>query len=290
MIDPAVFFDRKGPLARVLAGYEERPAQRKLSEAVADVLDAGGVLLAEAGTGTGKALAYLLPAVELGRRVVVSTGTKNLQEQLVSKDIPLLAKALGRDLNVAVMKGRANYLCLLRFSSFGKSGTFKRQEELPVFRAVEAWAPKTETGDRAEITDMPDSIDFWREVSAASENCIGQTCSLFDACFVTKMRQRALEADLVVVNHHLLCADLAVKDGSYGHVIPEYDTLILDEAHLIEDVATQYFGVSVSSHRVEDLCRDVERELKAASLDARELRSEVEGLRVRADRFFGHLA
>jgi len=288
--DPSRFFERNGPLARVLPGYEERPAQRKLSEAVAEVLDAGGLLLAEAGTGTGKTLAYLLPAVEMGRRVVVSTGTKNLQEQLVQKDIPILAQALGRELSVAVMKGRANYLCLLRFSSFAKAGSFRRLEEVPVYRAVEAWAPETATGDRAEVADMPDVVDFWREVSAASENCIGQSCSLFESCFVTRMRQRALEADLVVVNHHLLCADLAVKDGSYGQVIPAYDTLILDEAHLIEDVATQYFGVHVSSHRVEDLARDVERELKASKLDAREVRAEVEGVRLRGDRLFGLLS
>ena len=274
----------------MLPGYEERKAQIKLSEAVGDVLEHGGLLLAEAGTGTGKTLAYLLPAVLSERRVVISTGTKNLQEQLVQKDLPLLAQALGRELRVAVMKGRANYLCLLRFSSFGKAGSFRRLEELPVYRAVEAWATTTETGDRAEVPDMPDSVDFWREVSAASENCIGQSCSLFDACFVTRMRQTALEADLVVVNHHLLCADLAVKDGSYGSVIPAYDTLILDEAHLIEDVATQYFGVQVSSHKVEELVRDVERELKAASLDARELRAEAEGLRVRSERFFTRLA
>jgi ATP-dependent DNA helicase DinG len=288
--DPSRFFDKNGPLARVLPGYEDRPAQRKLAHAVAEVLDVGGLLLAEAGTGTGKTLAYLLPAVELGRRVVVSTGTKNLQEQLVQKDIPILARALGRDLNVAVMKGRANYLCLLRFSSFGKAGSFRRLEEIPVYRAVETWAPETTTGDRAEVADMPDSVDFWREISAASENCIGQSCSLFESCFVTRMRQQALEADLVVVNHHLLCADLAVKDGSYGQVIPSYDTLVLDEAHLIEDVATQYFGVHVSSHRVEDLARDVERELKAAKLDARELRAEVEGVRLRGDRLFSLLA
>jgi ATP-dependent DNA helicase DinG len=288
--DPSAFFDRKGPLARVLPGYEERKAQRKLSQAVAEVLDAGGLLLAEAGTGTGKTLAYLLPAVELGRRVVVSTGTKNLQEQLVQKDIPILARALGRDLGVAVMKGRANYLCLLRFSSFAKAGSFRRLEEIPVYRAVEEWAPQTQTGDRSEVADMPDSVDFWREVSAASENCIGQSCSLFDACFVTRMRQRALEADLVVVNHHLLCADLAVRDGSYGQVIPPYDTVILDEAHLIEDVATQYFGVHVSSFRVEELARDVERELKAAKLDARDVRAEVEGVRLRGERLFSLLA
>src|SRR6266705_3183203 len=247
------FFGEGGLLARVLPDYEERPAQRRFSEAVAGVLRDGGLLLAEAGTGTGKTLAYLLPAVELGRRVVVSTGTKNLQEQLVDKDLPLLARALGRDLSVAVMKGRGNYLCLLRYRSFAQAGSFRRLDEVPLFRAVQTWAPATATGDRAEVDDLPDSVDFWREISAASENCIGQSCPDFDPCWVTRMRQRALEADLVVVNHHLLCADLAVRESSYGEVIPPYDTLILDEAHLLEDVATQYFGVHVSSHRVDDL-------------------------------------
>jgi ATP-dependent DNA helicase DinG len=285
------FFGADGLLARALPGYEERPSQRRLSEAVERTLRKGGLLLAEAGTGTGKTLAYLLPAVELGRRVVVSTGTKNLQEQLVDKDLPLLARALGRDLRVAVMKGRANYLCLLRHRSFAEAGTFRRPDELPLFRAVQAWAPRTGTGDRAEVPDLPDTVDFWREISAASENCIGQSCPDFDPCWVTKMRQRALEADLVVVNHHLLCADLAVKDSSsYGQVIPPYDTVILDEAHLLEGVATQYFGVQVSSYRVEEICRDVERELKAARLDAREVLAEVEAVRHRADRFFPLLA
>jgi ATP-dependent DNA helicase DinG len=241
----ASFFAPRGALSRVLPAYEERPAQRELAEAAREVLEEGGSLLAEAGTGTGKTLAYLLPAVELGRRVVVSTGTKNLQEQLVGKDIPILARALGRELNVAVMKGRANYLCLLRFGSFTKAGSFRRLEEIPLFRAVEG---------------------------------------------VTRMRQRALSADIVVVNHHLLCADLAVKESSYGAVIPEYDTLIVDEAHLLEDVATQYFGQALSVHRFDDLCRDVERELQAARLDAREVRSEVESVRLRAEGFFRLLA
>jgi ATP-dependent DNA helicase DinG len=280
------FFGPTGRLARVLPGYEERPAQQRLADAVAGVLHQGGVLMAEAGTGTGKTLAYLLPAVELGRRVVVSTGTKNLQEQLLHKDLPLLARALGRDLSVAVMKGRGNYLCLLRYRSFGQAGSFRRLEEIPLFRAVEEWAPHTGSGDRAEIADLPDAVDFWREISASSENCIGQSCPEFEACWVTRMRQEALAADIVVVNHHLLCADLAVKDGSFGEVIPEYDTVILDEAHLLEDVATQYFGTQVSSHKFDDLCRDVERELRAARLDAREVLAEVESLRARADRLF----
>jgi ATP-dependent DNA helicase DinG len=158
----------------VLPGYEERASQQQLAEAVAAVLHEGGVLLAEAGTGTGKTLAYLAPAVELGQRVVISTGTKNLQEQLIDKDIPILARALGRDLNVAVMKGRANYLCLLRYRSFAQSGSFRRLEEIPLFRAVEAWAPRTGAGDRSEIAELPDAVDFWREISAASENCIGR--------------------------------------------------------------------------------------------------------------------
>jgi ATP-dependent DNA helicase DinG len=280
------FFGPRGRLARTLPGYEERPAQQRLAEAVASVLHDGGVLMAEAGTGTGKTLAYLLPAVDLGRRVVVSTGTKNLQEQLLHKDLPLLARALGRDLNVAVMKGRGNYLCLLRYRSFGQAGSFRRLEEIPLFRAVEEWAPRTATGDRAEVADLPDAVDFWREISASSENCIGQACPEFQACWVTRMRQEALAADIVVVNHHLLCADLAVKDGTFGEVIPEYDTVILDEAHLLEDVATQYFGSQVSSHKLDDLCRDVERELRAARLDAREVLAEVESLRLRADRLF----
>jgi ATP-dependent DNA helicase DinG len=285
------FFGKDGLLARALPGYEERPAQEVLAEAVERTLRDGGVLLAEAGTGTGKTLSYLLPAASLGRRVVVSTGTKNLQEQLVTKDLPLLARALGRDLRVAIMKGRGNYLCLLRYRSFGDSGSFRRLDEIPLFRAVQAWAPETSSGDRAEVPDLPDGADFWREISAASENCIGTSCPDFDPCWVTRMRQRALEADLVIVNHHLLCADLAVKGASdYGQVIPPYDTVILDEAHLLEDVATQYFGVQASSHRVEDLCRDVERELKAGKLDAREVRAEVEAVRNRADRLFRLLA
>jgi ATP-dependent DNA helicase DinG len=282
----ASFFAPGGPLARALPGYEQRPAQARLAGAVARTLEDGGLLLAEAGTGTGKTLAYLLPAVELGRRVVISTGTRNLQEQLLGKDIPLLARALGRDLSVAVMKGRGNYLCRMRFRSFAEAGSFRRLEELPLYRAVEAWAPRTASGDRGEIEDLPDSVDFWREISASSENCIGNTCGDFGECWVTKMREDALAAEIVVVNHHLLCADLAVRDSGFGEVIPDYDTLVLDEAHLLEDVATQYFGLVVSSHRVEDLCRDVERELAAARLEAADVRVERDGLRDRAQSLF----
>jgi ATP-dependent DNA helicase DinG len=287
---PASFFGRAGLLAASLPGYEERESQDRLSQAVGRVLRDGGLLLAEAGTGTGKTLAYLAPAVELGRRVVVSTGTRNLQEQLLAKDIPILARALGRDLNVAVMKGRGNYLCLQRYRSFAGSGSFRRLDEIPLFRAVEEWAGDTDTGDRSEIEDLPDAVDFWREISATSENCLGQECPDFDPCWVTRMRQRALEADVVVVNHHLLCADLAVKEGKYGEVIPPYDTLILDEAHLLEDAATSHFGLSISSLRIDDVVRDTERELRAARLEARDVFGEAAAVRLRAERFFSGLA
>src|SRR2546428_6356335 len=168
------FFGEGGLLARVLPDYEERSGQRRFSEAVAGVLRDGGLLLAEAGTGTGKTLAYLLPAVELGRRVVVSTGTKNLQEQLIDKDIPLLARALGRDLSVAVMKGRGNYLCLMRYRSFGQAGSFRRLDEIPLFRAVEARGPRDQDRGRAQGGDLPHTLDLLRAGSAARENCIGQ--------------------------------------------------------------------------------------------------------------------
>ena len=241
------FFGSRGALARALPGYEERRAQQELAEAARDVLTHGGTLLAEAGTGTGKTLAYLLPAVELGRRVVVSTGTKNLQEQLVNKDLPILARALGRDLNVARHEGPRE----LPLHSSASARSRRRAASAASTRSRSSarsrtGRPRTDTGDRAEIEDLPDNVDFWREMSAGSENCIGQSCSDFDTCWVTRMRQRALEADVVVVNHHLLCADLAVKESSYGSVIPEYDTLIVDEAHLLEDVATQYFGQQLS--------------------------------------------
>jgi ATP-dependent DNA helicase DinG len=282
----ATFFGAGGRLARILKGYEERPQQEALAAAVDKVLRDGGQLLAEAGTGTGKTLAYLLPAVLLDRRVVISTGTKNLQEQLVQKDLPLLARALNRPLDVALMKGRGNYVCRLRLASFSQAGTFTRREEIPLFRAVSAWAEHTETGDRAEVEDLPDNVEFWREVSAASDNCIGAACPEMQACWITQMRQRALEANVVVVNHHLLCADLAVKEGSYGQVIPPYDAAILDEAHMLEDVATRYFGAQVSNHRVSDLSRDVEREMAAARLDVIEVRRSLAAIHAHAEAFF----
>jgi ATP-dependent DNA helicase DinG len=227
-----------------------------LARAVAGTLAEGGVLLAEAGTGTGKTLAYLVPAVTSGQRVLVSTGTRNLQDQVFYKDIPALARALDTEIRAAYMKGRTNYLCLHRFERLKEAVTPSHADWHWLERIAE-WLPHTGTGDRAEIDDLPDDLPLWQDVTATHEQCIGRDCPRYTDCFVTRMRERAAEADLVVVNHHLLCADAAVRQGEFGEVIPECDYLIVDEAHQLEDVATQYFGLSLSAHRVDEFVRDI---------------------------------
>jgi len=228
-----------------------------MAGAVAQTFDRGGLLLAEAGTGTGKTLAYLVPAILSGQRTLVSTGTKNLQEQIYFKDVPALRAALGINFSATCMKGRANYLCLHKLEQVGEQGGARSFDVfLPM---IQDWAERTETGDRAELEDLPEDLAFWNEVSATAETCLGTECPRYDDCFVTRMRQRAAASDLVIVNHHLLCADAAVRRGAYGEVIPACHQMVLDEAHQLEDVATQYFGLSVSNYRIEDLARDIER-------------------------------
>ena len=230
-----------------------------MAAAVARVFEEGGVLLAEAGTGTGKTLAYLVPAILSRQRVLISTGTKNLQEQIFFKDIPALREALGVPFTATYMKGRANYLCLHRLDQLTdgvRTAPAAHDVFLPIIRE---WSARTETGDRAELEDLPEDLPFWNEVSATAETCLGTECPRYDDCFVTRMRQRAAASDVVIVNHHLLCADAAVRQSAYGEVIPACTRAILDEAHQLEDVATQYFGFSVSTYRVEELARDVER-------------------------------
>ncbi len=255
-----------GRLEQSLDAFEVRPAQRAMADAVARTLEDGGVLLAEAGTGTGKTLAYLIPAILSGRRVLLSTGTKNLQEQIYFKDLALLREAVGVPFTATCMKGRGNYLCLHRFESLkaaaagaGDARLFGESAVETFLPIVEAWAAETGTGDRAELADLPEDLPFWSEIAATSENCIGTECPRHEACFVTRMRQRAADSNLIVVNHHLLCADAAVRQSAYGEVIPECDLAVVDEAHQLEDVATQYFGLAVSTYRVADLLRDASR-------------------------------
>ena len=240
-------------MARSIPGYEPREGQRRMADAVAALLDSGGTLLAEAGTGTGKTLAYLIPAILSGRRLLVSTGTKNLQEQIFFKDLPAVQQALGIPFTATLMKGRGNYLCLHRWEMQRDSPD--RDLLLPI---IDDWARETKTGDRAELRDLPEDVPFWKGISAEADTCLGTECRRYDDCFITRMRQRAAESDVVIVNHHLLCADASVRHGAYGEVIPECPTLVVDEAHQLEDVATQYFGYAVSNLRVDDMLRDVD--------------------------------
>ncbi|MGH9145222.1 MAG: ATP-dependent DNA helicase [Vicinamibacterales bacterium] len=287
----AAAFADDGPLARTVADFEPRPGQREMAAAVAQVFDRGGVLLAEAGTGTGKTLAYLVPAILSGHRVLVSTGTKNLQEQVYTKDLPLLREALRAPFKATCMKGRGNYLCLHRYESFRESPESAFESTRAWIPLLDAWAARSETGDRAELEELPEDIPFWSGIAASSENCIGTECPRYNDCFVTRMRQRAAESDLVIVNHHLLCADAAVRQGAYGEVIPGCSYAVVDEAHQLEDVATQYFGIAVSNYRLDDLVRDGERCLALEVLldDADDLRQAIDRVRDRARLFFGAL-
>ena len=283
-------FDERGTLARAVDSFEPRPGQREMAAAVSDVLEGGGILLAEAGTGTGKTLAYLVPAILSGQRVLISTGTKNLQEQIYFKDLPALRDALDVSFTATYMKGRGNYLCLHRFEALCQSPTFRSPDERAYLNVLQQWAPQTETGDRAEVEGLPDDLPLWSDIAATNDNCIGTECPQYQECFVTRMRQRAAESDLVIVNHHLLCADAAVRQSVYGEVIPSCSYAVIDEAHQLEDVATQYFGISVSNYRLEELARDGDRLVDGGGIPdeekAGELRAVLARVREHARHFF----
>ena len=252
----------EGELQRALAAFEPRPTQLAMAEQVERALSQGRALVVEAGTGTGKTLAYLLPAARSGLKVVISTATKTLQEQLADKDVPLV-QALGMKARFAFLKGRQNYLCLLRKEHFDRQPTFAVRDEAGMYGELHAWAQETRTGDRAELAGLPESFATWREVNSTADTCTGQKCPHYDRCFVFAMRQKAADADVVIVNHHLFFADLALRSSSAGDagaaVLPRYDAVIFDEAHAVPEVATENFGAQLSSFRVAELARDVLR-------------------------------
>ena len=254
-------FGPEGLIARAHPEYEYRPGQIEMARAVMRAFEEKRHLIVEAGTGTGKTLAYLVPAVAaaLGGngRVIVSTGTKNLQEQLMEKDIPFLQNILPKPFSATYMKGRNNYVCLNRLGRAHSMPVLEGLDEVDYFDEVVHWSRKSETGDRAELANLPESLSFWRHIDARSESCLGQKCPDFDPCFITRMRNRAQEADIVVVNHHLFFADLSLRGSNYGSVLPEYTAVILDEAHLVEEVASEYFGAQVSNYQIDDLVRDL---------------------------------
>ena len=250
-----------GPLASRWADYEPRDGQLEMARAVQDALERDEVLLCEAGTGTGKTLAYLVPAILSGKKVIVSTATRALQEQIYARDLPLIRRTLGLEPHAALMKGLGNYVCLRRYEQVRAGAVTLPASVAPALDVVQSWLHRTETGDIAELAELAETDSIWHELTASPDTRLGQTCSSYGACFVTRMKRAAEAARLVIVNHHLFFADLALRGAHPGRVLPDYDAVIFDEAHGLEDIATDFFGVQVSPGRIERAGRDAERAL-----------------------------
>ena len=283
----ADFFGPDGLLAERLPNWEDRPGQWEMAEGVASAIEQRRNLIVEAGTGTGKTLAYLVPLILTGHRVVVSTGTKNLQEQLIRKDVPLLRAALDGHLQAALMKGRNNFLCLKKLEEAESRPQLDGVAALTDFALIRDWARTTKTGDRAEIKGLSADSKLWPQLDARREACIGKECERFEECFITRMHQRAREADLIVVNHHLFFADLALSGDDFGAIIPPHQVVVFDEAHEIENVVGAFFGVSLSNAQVDELARDTQAAAKRSKFGSESLDKALKHLRSMATRFFG---
>jgi len=270
----------------MFGGYEHRPAQLEMAEVVDDAFAKHHHAIVEAGTGTGKTLAYLLPAICSGRRVVISTATKSLQEQLYQKDIPFLQKHFAPQLKVAVMKGRSNFLCLTKVHAMADQPMLRGLEEVDAFRRIREWSKLTETGDRAELTFLPDDSELWSRIDARRDTCTGQKCPEFQRCFVTQMHARAKDAELIIVNHHLFFADLALKQDDFGSILPEYSAVVFDEAHEMEDVASDYFGRQISNFRFEEIARDADQAMRVTHQGTPTLLRRTQRIREKSRSFF----
>ena len=285
------FFSPGGILARSSLPYEYRTGQLQMAKAVEQALAERRHLIVEAGTGTGKTLAYLLPALRTGQRIIVSTGTKALQDQLYFRDVPFLETLVG-ELRVCYMKGRANYLCRHKLVTLSNQPILSGLEEIDQYRQISEWEQTTETGDRAELSGMPESSALWQKLDARTEACLGPSCPDYRRCFITEMRRKALESDIIIINHHLFFADLSVKREAAGApdagILPEAAAVIFDEAHELEDVASSYFGLSVSNIRFEELARDTDALLRGKQ-GAGSLPALTQQLRDRARMFFAGL-
>jgi ATP-dependent DNA helicase DinG len=267
-----------GLLARSIDGFTFRAQQLEMAEAVADCLDHGETLIAEAGTGTGKTFAYLVPALQSGLKVVISTGTRNLQDQLFLRDLPRLREAMASPARIALLKGRANYLCLQRMDNALLDARGHSRERLRWLLQVRDWSGVTRSGDVSELGDIPEDASIWPAVTSTTDNCLGQDCPAWSRCHLVEARRRAQEADLVVVNHHLLCADFALRDDGFGELLPGADAYIIDEAHQLPDVASSFFGSSVSTRQLLDLGRDIQTEYHREAGDMPVLLDRVEAM------------
>lgn len=264
-------FSTDGPLASAISGFQPREPQLDMALAVEQAISKKQILLVEAGTGTGKTFAYLAPLFASHTKAIVSTGTKNLQEQLYHRDLPLVKKALGSNKKTALLKGRSNYLCLFRLRQHSHGNVFYEKQTLSELNQVKTWSSTTKDGDVGELHSIQEGASILPYVTSTVDNCLGRDCPDYDACYLVQARKKAMEAELVVVNHHLFFADLSLKDTGFGELVPEVDCIVFDEAHQIPDIATEYFGEAVSSRQIQELCKDIEMLQRTALKDADQL-------------------
>ncbi len=275
MFDVQDILSETGPLADSIDGFTVRPQQQQLAQTIADVMNNNDSLVCEAGTGTGKTFAYLVPALLSGKRVIISTGTKHLQDQLYYKDLPIVRKALNVPIVTALLKGRANYLCLHRLENGDGDFHYLTKEDLSDIPMVKQWATQTDIGDLAELINLPEDAAIRSRIVSNTENCLGQDCSFYDDCFVFKARRKANEAEIVVVNHHLLLADLALRESGFGEVLPKADTIIFDEAHLLPTLASEFFSQTLSSRQFSELFSDTTAAYLTDANDMTEVLDEI---------------
>ncbi len=254
---PSDFLSENGPVANNIEGFSPRPQQQEMADVISQVLDENGVLIGEAGTGTGKTFAYLVPALLSGKKIIISTGTKHLQDQLYHRDLPVIRDALKMPISIALLKGRANYLCLNRLAEAGGQGSRLSSRIYVQLTTIREWAEKTLVGDVAELSSVPEDSTIWPMVTSTADNCLGQECPQFSDCYVYKARKEANDADILVVNHHLFMADMSLREGGFGEVLPGAEAVIFDEAHQLHDIASLFFGSTVTSRQLLDLSRDV---------------------------------
>ncbi|HEV2429968.1 MAG TPA: ATP-dependent DNA helicase, partial [Burkholderiales bacterium] len=257
-------FAADGALAAAVKGFKLRPQQVEMARAIHDAMRRIGVLVAEAGTGTGKTFAYLVPALLAGGKVIISTGTKTLQDQLFDRDLPAVRAALATGASAALLKGRANYVCLYRLRRAMEQGQFGSREEIPQLHHIHRFAAVSATGDRADLADVPEDAPVWMHATSTRDNCLGQACPDYGDCFVMRARRNALAADVVVINHHLFFADVVLRDEGVSELLPACNTVVFDEAHQLPETARLFFGETVSSAQLLELARDARVELRAA--------------------------
>jgi ATP-dependent DNA helicase DinG len=268
----------EGVLSQCVKGFSYRQQQEEMAARVMEAMESGGVLVTEAGTGTGKTFSYLIPALLSGQKVIISTGTKNLQDQLFHRDLPLVRQALAIPADVALLKGRANYLCTHRLENTLLEGRLASRELVDQLMRVKTWSGRTSRGDIAELSDIPEDSAIWPLVTSTTENCLGQECPSYSSCHLVEARRRAQEADILVINHHLLCADFSLKEEGFGELLPGADSFIVDEAHQLPEVAGNFFGSSVSGRQLVELVRDIEVEYQREAGDLKAITEQADGL------------